>query len=97
MIVTGVNMGLSNLVVEESDTLRAVDKLFDISHSSTYFEDRNPDRTNTPDFNRQLKERQKELQNAAKKYRDFLNSEDLKLVYEQMKGSVAGRLVDEFR
>ena len=97
MIVTSMNVGLSSLVVEENDNLRAVDKLLDVTHKSPFFGDRNSDRTNTPDFNRQLMEKQRELQQNEKKHRDMLKSEDLKLIYEQMKSSQPGKLVDIYR
>ncbi len=97
MIVTSMNVGLSSLVVEENDNLRAVDKLLDVTQKSPYFGDRNSDRTNTPDFNRQFMEKRRELQLNEKKHRDMLKSEDLKHIFEQMKGSQPGKQIDAYR
>lgn len=85
MVIAGITIGLYDIIHEEDDNLRAVDNLGDVSQSSAFYKDENPDRTQTPDFNRQLKERQKELQLQEKKLRDLRESEDLKLVYERMK------------
>ena len=98
MVIAGTTIGLYDVIHEEDDSLRAVDNLGGVSQSSAFYKDRNPDRTRTPDFNRQLKERQQELQLQEKKLRDLRESQDLKLVYEQMKpGYSAGRVVDAYR
>lgn len=98
MIIAGTTIGLYDIIHEEDDNLRAVDNLGDVSQSSAFYKDENPDRTQTPDFNRQLKERQKELQLQEKKLRDLRESEDLKLVYELMKpGRNVGKVIDSYR
>ena len=98
MVIAGTTIGLYDIIHEEDDNLRAVDNLGDVSQSSAFYKDRNPDRTQTPDFNRQLKERQKELQLQEKKLRDLRESQDLKLVYERMKpGQNVGKVIDSYR
>lgn len=49
----------------------------------SYFMDRNTDDTNTPNFNRQLEEQQRKLQQKERGLREMRTSEDLQLVLEQ--------------
>ena len=84
-------------IIEEDDKIRVVDAPFGTSTSGAYYGERNPDRTQVSDFNRQLRERQQELQAQDKKLRDMRNSEDLKLIYEQSRYQKAGTNIDAYR
>ena len=61
----------------------AVSEIGMVSPTRSYFMDRNTDDTNTPNFNRQLEEQQRKLQQKERGLREMRTSEDLKLVYEQ--------------
>ncbi len=81
---------LSNLAtVDDSVTKnRTVHNLLEPAKTGAYFMDRNSDNTETPDFNRQLEEQKKKLQIQERRKREMRASNDLLLVYEQMKCNV---------
>lgn len=87
MVVTGINLGLNSLVNEENELIRAVESPCDATQLGSYFNERNSEYTQTPNFGRQLREQQKNLLLQEKKLREMRKSEDLQLIYEQMKNS----------
>ena len=54
-----------------------------MGNTRSYFMDRNTDDTNTPNFNRQLEEQQRKLQQKERGLREMRTSKDLQLVLEQ--------------
>ena len=98
MVVSGISLEQNLQIIEENDKIRVVEAPFGTSPSGAYYGDRNPDRTQVLEFNRQLKERQQELQTQEKKLRDMRGSEDLKLLYEQSKKiQKTGKNIDAYR
>ena len=95
MFVTGITNNFS--IEEDPDKIRTVDNTFGAAKSSAFFMDRNPDRTQTPDFNRRLRESQMKLQEEKRKREDLKHSPDLKEVYEQMNRGFIGKIVDAYR
>lgn len=97
MVISGISMEQNLQIIEEDDKIRVVDAPFGTSQPGAYYGDKNPDRTQVPEFNRQLRERQKELQMQEKKLRDMRKSEDLMLIYEQSKHQKTSKTIDTYR
>lgn len=88
MLITGI--GLYDL--QEKESKRPVESALGATGTSTYFQDRNPDRTHVMDFNRELQKKQQDLEQQEKKLRDLRKSEDLKLLYAQQRNSVGTKI-----
>ena len=97
MTVTGIKNNFSIEEFDDRDNIRAVDGLLGTTQSSAFFMDRNPDRTQTPDFNRRLQDEQRKLQLAEYKHEKLKESADLKELYRQMANGNIGRFVDTRR
>ena len=97
MIITGIAAGF---IPQKENETRPVDIITQASAQSSYYQDGESERTKTPEFNRKLQEEQRKLMEQEKKLRDMRNSDDMRLVYEQLKKDAkpsAGNIVDAFR
>lgn len=86
MLVSGVGL-YSNV---NYDGNRAVEKALSTSSGTSYYQDRNPERTRNSDFAKALQTAQSELFNREKKIRDFKKTDDYEKLQAQKSAEIPG-------
>lgn len=91
MIVSSVGCINQDFEIEEKVEMKSAPMA-----KNTYFQDRNPENTFTPFFNRALRAKQEEKMNLEKRRRDFKKSEDYFELLRQME-AYKKPVVDTYR
>ena len=93
MTISGIR-AMENLQVEDP---RPVEITTDIASTGSYFQDQNPDRTSTPEFNQRLMQEKAKLADQERRLREMRKSEDLKELYKQLGGKTPTQIIDAYR
>lgn len=89
MNISGIGLYEPNFEVEEN---RSVEMVKASTSRNAYFQDRNPENTFAPFFNRALRAEQEKGMNLEKRRRDFRQTDDYKLLQAQNKS-----IIDTYR